>query len=1592
MTDPVHRAVFLSYASQDAEPARRICEALRAAGVEVWFDADGGLEHGDEWDAKIRRQIKECVLFLPIISANTQARLEGYFRIEWELAAQRALGIASGVPFILPVVIDGTREPDALVPDRFRTVQWTRLPGGEMTPEVKARYLKLWSHRIGAAKHEAGLAQQRTPGSILDPGDNGVPRASQQSRRALRWAAAAGGVCALAALAVWWKQASVRPPSPAPVGIAAAGVGRITAEVPQSRQLVAQARPLYEDIPGGNLTRQDFAVAEQLLKRALELAPLDGEVWAAYSMLCGSLVDNSLDPTPAREAERRMAAEKAVKLAPESGEAWIALANGYRRQPATRAEGIRILQEWKPKMPGNVRLGVVLALALHADGRREEAMSVLDELPDDTVLKWTTRANLLTAANRPVESAAARQRALALAPNSGPLLLNKANIELRLGEVAEARATLAQVPSKFLLEDIGSHVASWIWLWSGEPEQCLGILRAVPRDFIGGNPPVPKTYLTGLAHVAAGRPEAARAEWRTALGLVEQRLAREGNEANLLQLRARLLAMTGQAAEAEKALQLATEISGRTGDRGLTACVHAWLGRLDQAVALLEARPSLLPELRHSPVWLPLREHPGFITLLSRSTTGVPAAAAASSAVPEKTLPTDKSIAVLPVENLSDDKGATDYFATGVQEDLITNQANVRELRVISRTASAPGEASLSEARKIVQRARQVLDAGDELNSESYFLAEDLLKRAIELDPAEPSAWALHATLSYQLIWHSLDDSPKRLEAMRRQAERAHMLAPEATEVQIAWANARIALRQDLAGTERDLQALAAREPANAGVQRALGTLHRFLGRREDAHRAFSRARALAPASTSADADLVNALLRSHQHAQAEAVLGEALGRQASGRLLTFDLIIRTQWRGDLRGAGAALAAWPDWLRAEDRGAVLAWRALYWARQYDKALEVARRIPRDYLRDTFYSGPRAVLTARAHEAAGHAEAARDDWRRVVERADRELSTAPASPAAAYWKAWALARLGDTTAAQAVCAQMQQRGQLSYREVPSSDQLAVATYFQSPGAAPLWATVGRPDLALAELAAPPVVNDLLAVTRAILELDPAFDSLRADRQFQELLSRASAPEETRGTAATIEPRSVVVLPFVNLSSDPENEYFSDALADELLTTLQKIPGIRVAARTSAWSFKGRGSTAREVGEKLGMAHVVEGTVQKSGPRVRITARMSRAATNEEVWSQVYGPLEVNDVFATQEELARAIVGELRGRLGTAATAGHQAEIRAQVRAAQRGGTTNSAAWEAYQRGRFFYAQTSAEGVERAVGFYKDAVQIDPTFATAWTALARARLWQGSFVAVDPEFYRDAERAVEQALKWSPDLAEAHSVQSQLMQRHRFDWRAAREASARAVQMARDNAEVLTDALCVAVIFGEWERGLGAGRQAVALDPLNPETRIFLALSLFYAGQLSEAESEIRQAIALAPAVHWARLLACQILIAQGRAEEALVEAQKEPARIHRLEALALAEYARGRKTESDAALRALEVECADQWPFQIAEVYAQRGDADAAFRWLEHAWKVRESGVSLIRTAYTLRNLHADPRWPELLRRLGLISEEFPWRG
>jgi hypothetical protein len=345
------KAVFLSYASQDADAARRICEALRTAGIEVWFDSDGGLEHGDEWDAKIRRQIKECVLFLPIISANTQARHEGYFRIEWDLAAERARGIASGVPFILPVVIDETREPEALVPDRFRSVQWTKLPlrpaqggpVGEIPPEVTQRFLKLWAQSTGGATPRVAPVSDRrnTEEKAIPAGPSPAPRI---------WFVAATVLVAVAVAALIWQpwKRSASAGSTAAVPNSTVPTSR-----PEVAALIQRARSFADKT---DVLRTELDTATSLLEQASKLDPSDATVWATWALVDRRYVTERFDASAARRDSARTHATKAVGLGREN--VWARYADAasmslLSADPATKQAAIAVLEQVADKIsPG----------------------------------------------------------------------------------------------------------------------------------------------------------------------------------------------------------------------------------------------------------------------------------------------------------------------------------------------------------------------------------------------------------------------------------------------------------------------------------------------------------------------------------------------------------------------------------------------------------------------------------------------------------------------------------------------------------------------------------------------------------------------------------------------------------------------------------------------------------------------------------------------------------------------------------------------------------------------------------------------------------------------------------------------------------------------------------------------------------------------------------------------------------------------------------------------------------------------------------------------------------------------------------------
>ena len=477
-----------------------------------------------------------------------------------------------------------------------------------------------------------------------------------------------------------------------------------------------------------------------------------------------------------------------------------------------------------------------------------------------------------------------------------------------------------------------------------------------------------------------------------------------------------------------------------------------------------------------------------------------------------------------------------------------------------------------------------------------------------------------------------------------------------------------------------------------------------------------------------------------------------------------------------------------------------------------------------------------------------------------------------------------------------------------------------------------------------------------------------------------------------TATPITNKSVAVLAFANLSDDKGSEYFSDGISEELLTVLQKIPGLHVAARTSAFSFKGKNATAQEIGQKLGVAHLVEGSVRKAGDVVRIAARLTQANTGEEQWSENY-TRNLKDVFAVQTEIAQTIVEQLRGRLtGGAANPTTKAEIQAEVRAAGKGGTKSVEAHEAYLQGRFFINRHSEKETDQARVAYQRAVELDPKFALAWAGLAQAHIWYCNFATEGGQKgFNDhltaAREAVERALILEPDLPEALSARSLIETNFDYNWKGAAETLRKALALTPQDPALLMQAGNLAAAGGEKTQSLEFDRRAVALDPVNALAREYLASALSVTGKQEEARAEYARAIELNPSAPNSHAGAGLTYLLEGKFEEAAVAAQKDAADWARLLIMSCARWSQKRVPESDAALAELIANTSETGAYQIAEIYAYRNDKDHAFEWLERARRQRDAGLPGLRADTLLPNLHDDPRWDAFLRKVGLADDQ-----
>jgi TolB-like protein/class 3 adenylate cyclase/Tfp pilus assembly protein PilF len=464
------------------------------------------------------------------------------------------------------------------------------------------------------------------------------------------------------------------------------------------------------------------------------------------------------------------------------------------------------------------------------------------------------------------------------------------------------------------------------------------------------------------------------------------------------------------------------------------------------------------------------------------------------------------------------------------------------------------------------------------------------------------------------------------------------------------------------------------------------------------------------------------------------------------------------------------------------------------------------------------------------------------------------------------------------------------------------------------------------------------------------------------------------------------QSIAVLPFVNLSRDDENEYFADGLAEELLNVLAKIRGLRVAARSSAFTFKGKGASITDIGSALNVATVLEGSIRNAGNRMRISVQLVKVADGFHIWSASYDRT-LDDIFAVQDEIARCVVKELRRTLlGEAIDATAAKQVNAQIAAAVKGRTADAEAHRLDLQARHFISRHTRDDTGKGIAYLKLALDRDPAFALAWVELSAAYTNEvGQGWLPSPDGLRLARQAVERALKLEPELAEAHAQLGWIRMTYDWDWRGAETSYGRALDLAPGSGFVLRRAGWLAANFGRLDEAIELNSRAIEQDPLSASTYHSLAMALEAAGRLVEAEHAYRKVLELSPHRGAAHAILGLNLLAQGRQDEALEEASREAERWARLWALAIVHYERRSNAEADAALSELVATYADGAACNIAQVYGARHDIDLALEWLERAYAQRDAGLSEIKSQPLLRSLHSDSRWDAFLTRMGLAD-------
>jgi TolB-like protein len=514
-----------------------------------------------------------------------------------------------------------------------------------------------------------------------------------------------------------------------------------------------------------------------------------------------------------------------------------------------------------------------------------------------------------------------------------------------------------------------------------------------------------------------------------------------------------------------------------------------------------------------------------------------------------------------------------------------------------------------------------------------------------------------------------------------------------------------------------------------------------------------------------------------------------------------------------------------------------------------------------------------------------------------------------------------------------------------------------------------AQAAEPDRAIAalqKLLSIPYDGALAAgipITPAILRLDPMFDPLRVDPRFQKLVA----------SGALIPEKSVAVLPFENRSEDKANAYFADGVQDEILTRLSKIGDLKVISRTSTQRYKNTPLSLAEIAKQLGVANLLEGSVQKANDQVRVNVQLIRAANDSHLWAETYDR-KVTDIFAVETEIAKAIAENLAAKLT------HTEERAVSVKP-----TNNLAAYELYLKGRYFWNKRDREGFRRAIELFTKATELDPNYALAYAGIADtyALLPIYGFASAKDSFPK-AKVAALKALRLDDTLAEAHASYGNVLLSD-FDWVRSRHEFERAIELNPNYATARhwlgSDNL---IDCGELDRGLAEVRRARELDPLSPLLNTILGIAHYTRREYADAVRQFHKTFEIDPNFLLAHAMLGQTLVMQGAIDEGIAETQKARQLNGDVGGLSILGYAYARKGDREQALKILaQMKAESQKEFvpavEFAVIYIGLGDKEQALDWLEKGYEDRSS--SIIKIDPICDPLHGDPRYERLVARI-----------